>query len=99
MKHDGPVVKEARILALCDPGDEYNKPLYNGQLTEGARLLKVGSSLEEFEGEEISDQDPNVIFVSHPKSRGPLVELLKKFPSVEWVHTRSAGPSSMMIAM
>lgn len=90
-KHEGPVVKEARILALCDADDEYNRPLYEGPLPENARLLKIGSSLAEFDVDEISEQHPNVIFVSHPKSRVPLVELLIKFPSVEWVHTRSAG--------
>ncbi|EJK45440.1 hypothetical protein THAOC_35950 [Thalassiosira oceanica] len=73
-KHEGPVVKEARILALCDADDEYNRPLYEGPLPENARLLKIGSSLAEFDVDEISEQHPNVIFVSHPKSRVPLVE-------------------------
>jgi len=90
-KFEGPITKEARILALCDPSDAYNKPLYDGPLPEGSKLLAVGSSLADFDQESIIDQDPNVIFVSHPKARGPLVELLNKFPSVEWVHTRSAG--------
>jgi phosphoglycerate dehydrogenase-like enzyme len=90
-KHEGPITKEARILALSDPGDAYNKPLYDGPLPEGSKLLAIGSTLADFDKESIINQSPNVIFVSHPNARGPLVELLNKFPSVEWVHTRSAG--------
>jgi len=88
---DSPIVQEARILALCDPTDAYNEPLYSGPLPKGAKLLKIGTSLSDFDDESISQQHPNVIFVSHPKAREPLVQLLHKFPSVEWVHTRSAG--------
>ncbi|KAK1747030.1 D-2-hydroxyacid dehydrogenase [Skeletonema marinoi] len=90
-QYKGEITKEARILALCDPHDAYNKPLYDGPLPEGSKLLAVGSTLADFDNESIINQDPNVIFVSHPNARGPLVELLNKFPSVEWVHTRSAG--------
>ena len=81
---EGQVTKEARILALCDPNDAYNKPLYNGPLPEGSKLLKVGTTLSDFDEESIIEQKPNVIFVSHPKSREPLVEILNKFPSLEW---------------
>jgi len=88
---EGAITNEARILALCDPSDAYNKPLYDGPLPEGCKLLAVGSTLNDFDQDSIIDQDPNVIFVSHPNARGPLVELLYKFPSVEWIHTRSAG--------
>lgn len=87
----GKIMREARILALCDPDDAYNEPLYGGTLPDGAILLKIGTSLEDFDVQSIVDQKPNVIFVSHPKARDPLVQLLNKFPSVEWVHTRSAG--------
>ena len=87
----GDVIREARIIALSDPNDAYNDPLYNGPLPEGSKLLAIGSSAEDFDTSEIIAQKPNVIFVSHPGSWGPLVDLLQKFPSVEWVHTRSAG--------
>mmetsp|Transcript_28423 Transcript_28423/g.48372 ORF Transcript_28423/g.48372 Transcript_28423/m.48372 type:complete len:417 (-) Transcript_28423:47-1297(-) len=90
-QYEGEITKEARVLALCDPHDAYNKPLYDGPLPEGSKLLAVGSTLADFDNESIINLDPNVIFVSHPNARGPLVELLNKFPSVEWVHTRSAG--------
>ena len=89
--YDEPIIKEARILALCDPSDVYNELLYKGPLPEGAKLVKVGSSLDDFTDSTIIEQSPNVIFVSHPKAREPLVQLLHQFPSVEWVHTRSAG--------
>lgn len=88
---DGPIIKEARIIALSDPNDSHNAPLYHGPLPEGARLLKIGSHLDDFNESSIIEQQPNVIFVSHPSARDPLIQLLNKFPSVEWVHTRSAG--------
>lgn len=88
---EGEVVREARIIALSDPQDAYNEPLYKGPLPHGSKLLAVGASVADFDKEDVINQKPNVIFVSHPNSREPLVELLQKFPSVEWVHTRSAG--------
>ena len=88
---DGTIVKEARILALCDPNDANNQPLYDGHLPNGAKLLKVGATLSDFDTTTIIEQCPNVLFVSHPKARDPLVEILNKFPSIEWIHTRSAG--------
>lgn len=89
---NGEIIKEARILALCDPSDQYNESLYNGPLPEGTKLLKVGTKLSDFENDSsIIEQNPNVIFVSHPQARQPLVEILNKFPTLEWIHTRSAG--------
>ena len=88
---EGDVIKEARIIALSDPNDAHNEPLYKGDLPGGSSLLAVGATVADFDKEEIIAQKPNVIFVSHPNSREPLVELLNKFPTVEWVHTRSAG--------
>lgn len=79
-----PITQEARILALCDPTDAFNQPLYDGPLPEGAKLLKVGTTLSDFDEESIIEQKPNVIFVSHLKAREPLVEILNKFPSLEW---------------
>ena len=60
-----PITQEARILALCDPTDAFNQPLYDGPLPEGAKLLKVGTTLSDFDEESIIVQKPNVIFVSH----------------------------------
>lgn len=96
--HNGPIVKEARIFALCDPNDANNEPLCSGPLPDGCTLLGVGSSLADFLREDgsISGREPNVIFVSHPRSRETLLELLDEFPSVEWIHTRSAGVDHIM---
>jgi hypothetical protein len=88
---EGELIREARIIALSDPDDAYNEPLYNGPLPNGSKLLAVGASVADFDKDEIIAQEPNVMFVSHPGSREPLIQLLEKFPSVEWVHTRSAG--------
>lgn len=87
----GPVVREARILALCDPDDVHNEPLYAGPLPDGATLVQVGTSLDDFAAASVADREPNVVFVSHPAARMPLAQLLEKFPSIEWIHTRSAG--------
>jgi len=89
--YNGQIIKEARILALCDPSDQYNEPLYTGALPEGTKLLKVGTQLSDFTDSSIIEQKPNVIFVSHPQAKQPLVEILNKIPSLEWIHTRSAG--------
>ncbi|KAL7503858.1 hypothetical protein ACHAXN_001935 [Cyclotella atomus] len=91
VKFDGKITREARIIALSDPNDAYNEPLYKGPLPDNSKLIAVGATLADFDKKAVIDQKPNVIFVSHPNSREPLVELLQKFPSVEWVHTRSAG--------
>ena len=88
---DGEIIQDARILALSDPTDANNEPLYNGPLPKGCQLLATGETLSDFDKEHIHQQKPNVLFVSHPLARGPLVELLNAFPSIEWVHTRSAG--------
>lgn len=91
LESDGKIIKEARILALCDPEDSNNAPLYKGPLPEGSKLLAIGSSLADFDHDSIAQEEPNVIFVSHPTAREPLVQLLDRFPSVEWVHSRAAG--------
>ena len=85
----GKIVHEARIISLSDPDDPNNTPLKD--LPDSARLVAVGSSLADFDLEKLKIEKPNVIFVSHPASREPLVELLNALPSIEWVHTRSAG--------
>jgi len=86
-----PITRPARILALSDPNDSHNSPLYDGPLPTGSQLLAIGSTLSAFDDPDIHSQKPNVLFVSHPQARDPLVEILNAFPSIEWVHTRSAG--------
>lgn len=87
----GKFTQPARILSLADPDDPNNVPLHKGKLPEGAELLAIGTTLEQFDVEMLKAAEPNVLFVSHPKAREPLADLLKTFPSIRWVHTRSAG--------
>jgi len=85
------IVKPARIVSLSDGKDDANRALHEGKLPEGASLLAVGASLEQFDVEVLRKQQPNVIFVSHPMARVPLAELIEALPTVEWIHARSAG--------
>ena len=85
------VAREARIMSLSAQDDVANDALHNGQLPMGAQLLGVGSSLSELE--HLRDQNPNILFVSPscPKAQIQLPFVLAAFPSIEWVHCRSAG--------
>lgn len=84
------IVKEAKILSLSDPDDEANVAL-NDNLPFGSKLLGTGMTLKDFDA--FKDQSPNVLFVSPscPKARKELPLVLEAFPSIEWVHVRSAG--------
>jgi len=67
----------AKILSLSDPNDDSNTALYSGELPEGATLLAVGTSFDEFDIEALKKQNPNVIFVSHPQvSVSPICSIL-----------------------
>jgi len=87
------VKREARIISLSDPNDEANAALHHGKLSVGATLLGVGMSLEDFDLELLQREPPNVVFVSPscPLARVQLPIFLQKFPSLEWIHVRSAG--------
>ena len=84
------IVREAKILNLSDPDDEANEALFD-RLPFGASILKTGTKLTDFE--DIRGEQPNVVFVSPscPKARKQLPLVLAAFPSIEWVHVRSAG--------
>lgn len=92
------IVQEARILNLSDPDDDANQALFES-LPFGSKVLHTGTTLSDFDdfrpgiGEMASTVTPNVIFVSPscPKARKQLPLLLAAFPSIEWVHVRSAG--------
>jgi phosphoglycerate dehydrogenase-like enzyme len=88
-----PIVKEAKIVSLSDVNDPSNGPLNNptDSLPQGSRLLAVGGSIEDFDVEMLKREGANAIFVSHPLARDPLDRLLQEVPSIEWIHSRSAG--------
>lgn len=89
------VAREANIISLSSADDAANDSLHTGPLPYGAKLLGVGTSLSDFEHLRNSDSTntPNVLFLSpscpHAATVLPLV--LAAFPSIEWVHCRSAG--------
>ena len=87
------IQQDAKILNLSDPNDEANESLVNGgqNLPYGSKVLKTGMTLEDLE---ISNGDlPNVLFVSPScvKARVQLPLVLERYPSIQWVHVRSAG--------
>jgi hypothetical protein len=83
--------REARILSLSGPNDAANTALHDGPLPMGASVLGVGESLADLEA--YRNSKPNVLFVSPscPKAMVQLPLVLAAFPSIEWVHVRSAG--------
>ena len=92
------IIQEAKILNLSDPNDDANEALFNS-LPFGSKLLCSGTTLSDFDqyrpgmGKYVKEESPNVIFVSPscPKARKQLPLLLAAFPSIKWVHVRSAG--------
>ena len=90
-EYSGKIVKEAKIICLSDPADPDNERLYSDDLPQGSKVVAIGSSIVDFDILTLREQQPNVVFVSHPKVREVLVQLLDNLPSLEWVHTRSAG--------
>ena len=84
------IVKEAKILSLSTFDDEANKALHDRHLPSGATLLGIGTDVADFEG---LPQKPNVLFVSPscPRAAAIVPEILTRFPTIEWVHVRSAG--------
>lgn len=85
------IQREARILSLSSATDEANALLHKGVLPVGAQLLGIGQSPADFEKH--ADAKPNTLFVSPscPNASVQVPAMLKAFPSIEWVHVRSAG--------
>jgi hypothetical protein len=81
--------REAKILSLSDPNDVANTALHKGPLPLGSKLVGVGTSVADFD----TECKPNVLFVSPscPRASTELPLVLSAFPSIEWVHCRSAG--------
>ena len=88
------VQREAKILSLSDPNDGANEALHGGSLCPGATLLGIGTTLQDLQlAATTTDQQPNVLYVSPscPMASVQLPLVLKAFPSIQWVHCRSAG--------
>jgi hypothetical protein len=89
------VACEANIISLSSSDDEANESLHTGPLPFGAKLLGVGTSLSDFEHLRNGDisKTPNVLFMSPscPRAATVLPLVLAAFPSIKWVHCRSAG--------
>lgn len=83
--------KEAKILSLSTVDDEANQSLHKGELPLGSSLLGIGTTLSDFD--HLRSSKPNVLFVSPscPRAATVLPLVLAAFPSIEWVHCRSAG--------
>lgn len=88
---------EAHILSLSalddPPNDALHKAGHNGTLPKGATLLGISPTVEEFADMIPEGIQPNVAFVSPscPNASLELPKLLERYPSLEWVHVRSAG--------
>jgi phosphoglycerate dehydrogenase-like enzyme len=84
------VVQEARIVSLSNPNDPANAPLQN--LPEGAKILSVGSTIDELDIPLLQKERANVLFVSPGPSAETLAQLIQELEnSLQWIHTRSAG--------
>lgn len=85
------IQREARILSLSASEDKANDALHSGSLPVGSQLMGFGTTPSDFE--EHKDAKPNTLFVSPscPNASKQVPAMLKKFPSIEWVHVRSAG--------
>ena len=85
------VVQSAKILSLSTTDDVANDALHQGALPAGSQLLGVGTTVNDFVPFE--QQHPNVLFVSPscPHAATVLPQVLEAFPSITWVHCRSAG--------
>ena len=85
------VKREARIVSLSDRNDTANDALHKGKLPYSSQLLGVGETLDDVE--HLADQKPNILFVSPscPRACKVLPKVLEAFPTIEWVHVRSAG--------
>ena len=83
------IVQEARILSLSSSNDDASGAVNTGPLPLGASLLGVGTQVSDFD----TSSKPNVLFVSPscPKAVDVLPHVLDAFPSIEWIHCRSAG--------
>jgi hypothetical protein len=60
-------MKQAKIVSLSNADDPANAPLHKGALPDGSSLLAVGTNIAELDIERLKQEEPNVLFVSHPQ--------------------------------
>ena len=86
------IQRESRILSLSTVDDPANQALHQGSLPVGAQLLGIGQSPADFSHVDVASK-PNTLFVSPscPNAAEQVPAMLQRFPSIEWVHVRSAG--------
>jgi hypothetical protein len=89
------IVREAKILSLSALDDPANSALHTtAGLPLGCSLLGVGVELSDFDHIRTkSGSEPNVLIVSPscPRASTTVPLILAAFPSIQWVHVRSAG--------
>ena len=92
------IQRDAKILSLSTPDDPANAALHSASgLPLGASLLGVGTELSDFDhllrNNRQPAQQPNVLFVSPscPRSSSVVPLILAAFPTIQWIHVRSAG--------
>lgn len=97
------IVMEAKVISLSAVDDPANEALhFHGQqrqdssipsLPSGATLLSVGTTLEEIKSSLNQATTPNVLFVSPscPHAASVVPQVLHAYPSISWIHCRSAG--------
>lgn len=85
------IQREAKIISLADINEAADESLHHGKLPLSTSLLGVGTTLADFD--HLKDQTPNILFMcpSCPQAAVQLPLVLEAFPSIEWVHCRSAG--------
>jgi hypothetical protein len=86
-----PIVRTAKIISLSSANLPAWAPLHTGDLPEGAELLQIGSCIADFDIPELLKSGVNTIFVAHFGARELLAQLLQQLPSIQWIHTVSAG--------
>ena len=92
---------EAKIISLSTFDDPANATLHNPQnLPIGTTLLSVATTLDEIQSSMSKNSSssskvvqPNVVFVSPscPYAAKVLPQVLSAYPTIQWVHCRSAG--------
>jgi hypothetical protein len=97
------IVQEAKVISLSVVDDPANAALhFHDQqrqdssippLPSGVTLLSVGTTLEEIKSSMNPSIPPNVLFVSPscPHAASVVPQVLHAFPSISWIHCRSAG--------